>query len=325
MTRRIAQVYYDLSTLLEGGVPILRSLKALTPGLKAGKIKRVFLEILKDVSEGNSMSDTMAKHPRVFAPLDVSVIKASEMSGNLPQSLLMLSKWYEFCSKVKGVIIAGLLLPAVLLLIAAFVGPFIPYVLGSISQRRYCIEVILILVVFWIPGISLYLLFTFMPTKGHFRRGVDEFLLAIPVIGGPLRSIALSRYCRAFNMLYSAGVPITKCAETACEATNNTAIAARLRGGAKSAQEGRMVSEGFSPSLPAEFIQPWLIGEESGGLDKVTEHMGDVTSERAEFMLGQLGRWLPRIVYGLVSAMILIQIVRGLAALGGAYSSAFGS
>ncbi|MFB0525187.1 MAG: type II secretion system F family protein, partial [Phycisphaerae bacterium] len=122
MTKKLAVAYYNLSIMLDAGMPLLRSLDTTAAGLK-GNLKNAFSVLAKRASAGDSLAETMRKHPWVFAPLDVMLVEVAEMSGNLPQSLKHLSQWYEFCNRLKHIIISGLLLPAVIITIAA---PIIP-------------------------------------------------------------------------------------------------------------------------------------------------------------------------------------------------------
>ena len=321
MRQQISHVYHDLGILLDAGVPILRSLKTIMPPLK-GKLKRAFEGLLKNVSEGNTLSEAMELYPKVFIPLDVSIIKAADTSGSLPQSFKMLSEWYEFRTKLKRMTKSGFVLPFAVLHIAAFVPPMIFYIGGLCSFSDAMWSVILTLSIFYIPSIIIYSIFKLTPYEGFLRRLLDKILHGLPVIGRALMYLALSRYCRSFYMLYSAGVPITKCAEIATATTNNTAVADYLKGGIESCHRGRPISEGFSKRLPNEFLELWFVGEETGDLDKVTKKMADYSSDKAEFALTEIIKWIPRIVYALVCVMIIVKIFNILSMIVGAYSGA---
>ncbi|MHC4757774.1 MAG: type II secretion system F family protein [Planctomycetota bacterium] len=309
MEKNLSQAYHDLSTLLDAGVPILRSLKTVLPGLK-GKQKKAFEGLLESVSQGDSLSESMVMYPRVFTLLDVSVIKAADISGNLPQLLKMLSEWYEFRTRLKRIVKSGLLLPFFVLHIAAIFPPLIFFLVGQTSFTMFCTSVLSTLAVFYIPAILIYLVFTFTPKKGFFRRMLDETLQIVPLLGKSLMYLALSRYCSSFNMLYSAGVPITQCAEISTSTAGNTSISELLKGGIECTKRGKPVSKGFSNSLPNEFISLWKIGEESGELEKVTKKMAEYTSDKAEFMLTQIMKWVPRILYFLVCLLIVKEIFK---------------
>ena len=95
MSSQQAIIYHDLAVLLDAGVPTLKSLNIISEGLK-GRMKIIFSNLSKSVSQGNTFADSMIKHPKAFARLDVMLVKSAELSGELPNCFKMLSKWYEF-------------------------------------------------------------------------------------------------------------------------------------------------------------------------------------------------------------------------------------
>jgi len=319
MTKKLATAYYNLSVMLDAGMPMLKSLDTTTAGLK-GNLKNAFSALSKGASAGNSLAETMRKHPWVFAPLDVMLVEVADMSGNLPQSLKHLSQWYEFCNRLKHIIISGLLLPAVIITIAAPIIPLPGLILGKINFVKYFLQVLGTLALFYVPFAIILAIYRLMPNTGLIRRLLDAFILRIPGLGQAIRQLALSRYCRTFNLLYQAGIPITQCARKASEVTGNAIMTDLLKGGAESAQAGNMVCEGFSRKLPADFLHLWQIGEETGELDKAVKRLADNTGETAEWLFVEFCRWLVRVIYFLVCAMLAIRIlIMGAAIFGTGY------
>ena len=108
---RLAQAYYDLATLLDAGVPILRSLDILIQG-QQGHFKRVFSQIRESLSKGSSLSESLDEHRHVFPEMDRMLIEAAETSGSLGDSFKMLSQWHEFVERITRRIQMGLLYPS---------------------------------------------------------------------------------------------------------------------------------------------------------------------------------------------------------------------
>jgi len=108
VSSKFALIYHDLAVLLDAGLPILKSLNIISEGLK-GHLRKIFSDLSKSVSKGNSFADSMAKYPKVFARLDVMLVKSAELSGELPNCFKMLSNWYEFSTRIKGILISGLI------------------------------------------------------------------------------------------------------------------------------------------------------------------------------------------------------------------------
>jgi type IV pilus assembly protein PilC len=317
MSKKLAIAYYNLSIMLDAGVPMLKSLDTTTAGL-TGNLKKAFAALAKGASAGDNLAETMRKYPWVFAPLDVMLAEVAETSGNLPQSFKHLSEWYEFRNKLKHITISGLMLPLAIIHIAAFIIPIPRLVLGHLSFFKYLLTVLGTLAIFYIPAIIIIAILRLMPNRGLLRRFFDAFVLRVPGLGQAIRRLAISRYCQTFNLLYQAGIPITQCAQKASEATGNSFIADMLKGGAESAKAGKLVCEGFSRKLPADFLNLWQVGEETGELDKTLPRLANNYTETAEWLLVEFCRWMVRLIYFLICAFLAITVLMmGLSVYGG--------
>ncbi len=309
MSSKLALIYHDLAVLLDAGLPILKSLNTISEGLQ-GHQKRIFSDLSKSVSQGNAFADSMAEYPKVFARLDVMLVKSAEFSGELPNCFKMLSNWYEFKNRIKGIIISGLILPILIFHIMVFIVPLPSMVLGKISTSEYMMRIAIALgFLYLLIGIPLTLYYS-VPNNGLFRRLLDALILRIPLLGQAVRQLSICRYCRGFNMLYKAGVPIAKCAAQATELTGNLIIADIFQGGATSIAAGNMAYKGFSNRLPLDYFNIWQTGEQIGELDKMVDKIAEISGDRAEYMFTEFARWLPRLLYALVCLVLIIQIFR---------------
>jgi len=304
-----AYLYHNLANLLEAGVPLLRSLESCSAGLN-NQLARRFPILAETIHGGNSLAEAMRRLPKHFGRLDIIAVEVGETSGKLPQALHLLADWYFFSKRLRGIIISGLLLPFLLVHIAAILVPFPRFILGQIHSTQYLSTVLLTLLPVYLVIFAVVAIHRFAPETGPLRRVLERGLSLIPVLRKGLRDLALSRYNRAFHMLLSAGVSGIQAAELAVEYTGNAVIAQRLRGAAESARQGNLFCEGFNPRLPVEFIESWRIGEESGSLDITTQRLADNYAESAERLLKEFARWLPRIIYFLVMVMMAAAILK---------------
>ena len=319
MTKKLAVVYYNLSVMLEAGMPMLKTLDITAAGLK-GNLKKAFAALAKGASAGDSLAETMKKFVLIFAPIDVMLVEVAEASGNLPKSFKHLSQWYEFRNRLKHILISGLMLPFGIIHIVAGILPLPGLILGKITVLGYFLSALRTLALFYIPAGIILAIYRLTPNTGLLRRFLDAFIIRIPGLGQAIRKLALSRYCRAFGMLYEAGIPIMQCAQKESGVAGNAVMTDLLKGGAESARAGKMVCEGFSRKLPADFLNLWQIAEESGELDKTVKRLGDNTSESAEWLFVEFCRWLVRLIYFLVLAVLAIIVLSmGAAILGAGY------
>lgn len=310
MSKSHAAIYHNLSVLLEAGLPILKVLNTASKGLK-GKASKTLPKIAEDVSKGADLAGAMAEHSNVFEPLDLILIEAGEHSGDLVQVFETLSAWHNFQLKLKRIILSGMLLPVLMITAAALLAPIPSVALGGGGVLYYIMQVFLILAVFYIPVALILAVVYLTPKHGNPRTILDEFVLRVPVLGKAVNALSLSRYCNCFAMLFTAGVPITDCAEKSAECVDNVVIADWLRGGARSARRGNSIGKGFSKRLDLQFLNLWEVGEESGELDNAVQRMAENYTATAEFLFVELAKWLTRIAYAFVCAIIIIKIFQG--------------
>jgi len=317
VVKGLATVYDNLSTLLAAGVPLIRSLRTVSSGLR-GRLQQVFLQMTGSVEKGIPLSDAMSLHPKVFARLDVMIIHAAEESGNLAEMLDLLGKWYKFSKRIMSLTLSGLALPILMIHLAAVIFPIQALALGGWDFAAYGRSVLLILLVlFYIPATLIICIMRFTPKTGIARRMLEGFSLKIPLLGRALYKLALSRYCWIFHITSKAGMPISECADLAIKGTDNVVVAELFRPALASVKAGNPFSDGLSSKLPPEFLEPWRIGEETGQIDEITKRLAEKNAESAEFWFKQFAIWFPRFVYAVIGLVMIIMVFKGYAALYG--------
>ena len=122
--------------------------------------------------------------------------------------------------------------------------------------------------------------------------------------------MSISRYAKAFAMLYKAGVPIAEVTERATRATGNVIVAGRFAGGRESVRQGGMVWEGISKRLPAEYRHLWQIGEETGELDKTVAKIGEISADRADLYFTMFASGFPKVIYFIILIITAIMVLR---------------
>ena len=310
MSKSHAQIYHNLSVMLEAGLPVLKALNTASQGLR-GKLAKTLPKIADDISKGTDLTEAMKKYKKIFTPLDLTLIEAGEHSGDLDIVFDTLSDWHHFQLKLKRIILSGMLLPVITITAAAFLAPIPSLVLNGGGITEYIKQAVQILAVFYTPVLLILAIICLTPKQGYPRRVLDEAVLWIPLLRKAVKALALSKYCNCFAMLFSAGVPITDCAEKSADCTGNAIIADWLRGGAKSVRHGKPMYEGFSRHLDPQFLNLWEVGEESGELDKTVQKMAENYKEDAEFLCVELAKWLTRIAYAFVCIIMVVKILQG--------------
>ncbi len=296
----LARAYYDLATLLDAGVPILRSLDVLIQGQR-GRFKRVFSQVRESLSKGSSFSESLAEQGHVFPELDRMLIEAAETGGSLPDSFKMLSHWHEFVERITRQIQMGLIYPLFLIHAVAVIAPLPTLISSLISSQAsvgaYLRQVLVVLVWLYVPVLIVLASLLFKEKTRPLRVVLDHLVLRIPGLGAAIFHLSVFRYAKAFGMLYKAGIPVSECTERATLATGNAAVAQLFAGGAASVRKGGMMWEGFSPRLPVEYLHLWQVGEEAGELDKTVDRIAAAAQDRADRYFTLFAQWLPKVVY----------------------------
>jgi type IV pilus assembly protein PilC len=299
--------YHNLAAMLEAGVSLLRSLNTVGEGLDP-RMQKAFLTLADGVSKGTPLAETMSQNPKLFDPVDIMLIQVGETSGNLPELIGLLSKWHELSQRMVRKMLSGLLLPVLVLTIAAFVAPVPGFVLGGWGVGGYLFTVVRILLLFCVPAALIVLVIRKTPQTGPLRRLLDHVVLRIPLLGRAMYRFALSRFCWAFHMLCRAAVPATDSVGMAISVAGNTVVGDLFRPAVDSVRAGEPICEGLSPKLPTELVEIWRVGEETGQLDDVTKRLAENNADAAEFWLDQFVRWFPRFLYLLVCIMMIYYI-----------------
>ena len=310
MPRTLALAYQNLSTMLEAGVPLVRSLNTITSGLEP-RVRKAFAAVAEGVSKGNSLADTMRLNPRVFSPLDVMLIDAGETSGNLAELVGLLARWHELAGRMLRKMLMGFTLPVVVLTVAAFVAPVPNLVLGGWNFGSYLSTVAGILLSFWIPAAMIVLVIRATPRTGPLRRALDHLVLRVPLLGRAMYKLALGRFLWVFHAMCKAGVPLTDCCNMAISASGNAAVGDMFRPAAERVKAGEPMGQALPRRLPAEVVEMWKVGEETGNLDEVTRRLAEQSIEAAEFWLAEFVRWFPRFVYFLICLVMIYFVFQG--------------
>lgn len=310
MAKNLAMAYHNLSVMLDAGVPLLRSLNTVASGEKP-RMQQAFLALADGVSQGDPLAETMSKNPKLFKPVDVMLVHAAETSGSLPDLIGLLSKWHESSRRMVKKLWSGMLFPIAILTIAAFVIPLPNFILGGWNVGAYLFSVLMILLLFWIPAGLILLIIYGTPPTGSSRRLLDRIVLRVPMLGRAMYRLAIGRYCWVFHMLCKAGVPMTNSVEMSISATGNVAVGDMFRPAAERVRAGDPMGQGLSSKLPAELVEMWKVGEETGTLDEVAKRLAQQNTEAAEFLFAEFARWFPRFVYWLVALFLIYSVFSG--------------
>jgi type IV pilus assembly protein PilC len=306
---RLAQAYFDLATLLDAGLPILRCLDILIQGQQGG-LRRALAHVRDTLSRGSSLAESMDRHRTLFPEMDRMLIQAGETAGTVGRSLRLLSEWHEFVHRITRRMMLAMFYPFMLFSAAACVLALPGLVLGQVTIWGYLRQVVGFLLFLYLPVLVVVVFVLLRERVPLLKWPLDLLALKVPVLGQAIYQASICRYARVFAMLYQAGVPIAEAAERATRVAGNALVARQFAGARESVRQGGPASEGFSARLPVEYRSLWQIGEETGDLDKTAAKIAEISGDRADLYFTTFATGLPKVIY-----FVLLAITAGVVLL----------
>ncbi|OIO09352.1 MAG: hypothetical protein AUJ52_06655 [Elusimicrobia bacterium CG1_02_63_36] len=297
----------QLATLLNGGVPLVRSLSLLGEHSESEGLKAAVGQITKDVAGGMALHKAIEKHPKTFDTLWVSLVQAGEMGGQLPKALKQIASYLQSQEELKGRVITALAYPAVLFLISMSVLIFfIVKIVPTFADIFKSFDLELPLITQVIIGFSGLLVNNLLPLilgisgtvfalKGYLateggQYAKAKFMFSIPFFGMFMKNIQVERLLTTLCTLIQSGVSILN-AITVLEGVfmNNLIFAYALKAVKNDVATGKSISGSFKKSgvFPPLVTEMMWMGEESGKLP-------DILATLSSFYSGQIDQFIRR-------------------------------
>lgn len=315
----------QMYTLLKAGVPIMRGLA----GLQESAISPAFGRVIKDVREsldaGRELSVAMARHPAVFTPFYLSMVRVGEMTGRLDEVFLRLFDHLEFDrdmrARVKSAtryptfVIAAMIIAIVIVNI--FVIPQFEKVFASFKAELPLMTRILIgtsafTVNYW-PALLALAVAGVAGFKAWLRTvpgryNWDRMKLRFPVAGKILLKGTMARFARSFALSSSSGVPIVQALTVVSQTVDNAYLCARveqMRDGVERGESILRTSVAAGVFTPV-VLQMIAIGEESGSLDELMDEIAAMYEREVDYELKTLSSQIEPILITFLGAMVLV-------------------
>lgn len=285
----------ELSTLVNSGLPLDRSLAICKELSGKKKLQALADEILQDLKRGRTLADSLAAHPRVFSKLYVNMVRAGEAGGALPLVLERLVEFQQSADELRSYLVSSLIYPALLTLVgAASIVVLLNYVIPRFAEifqeagQALPLPTQILLGVsgftrgYWwafllVPG-GLGLGFSRLLASPKGRLRWDGLKLRTPGIGEILKKVEMARISRTLGTLVHNAVPLVQALGIVREISGNRVIARAIRTVAEGVKRGEGVARpmrqaGVFPPLAVHLIE---VGEETGRLDTMLLRLAEV-------------------------------------------------
>ena len=320
----------QLATLVKAGMPIMRSLEVLARQEKRPAFKDVIEHCSETIRSGGNFSDGLAANPKAFDRLYVNMVKAGEAGGVLDTVLERLSVFMEKAVKIRATIVAAMVYPAIISLVAGGIMailmvwvvpkfqevfftmlkgkplPWLTQVVVGIADaiRKHILAVVAVLAVLFVLG--------WLFKRSRFGTKVLHWLLLhAPVVGDLFLKASIARFTRTFGTLLSSGVPILQALIITRDTSGNVHIANAINVVHDRVKEGDNVAKPLEsthifPGMVTSMIE---VGEETGALPEMLVRVADSYDDEVDNAVGALTSIIEPIMIVLMAVGVGIIVI----------------
>lgn len=335
-TRDLIQFFVHMEQMQSAGVPLMDALGDVRDTTENDQLRDITTEIYRDVADGSSLSDAMARHPKVFHNLYVSLVRAGEETGDLTFIYVQLIKYLKWMddmhSKVKKATRYPIIVTfVVLLVIVVMMGFVVPQIVGFLDNLDQELNIFTTslqatskffstplfhilglpipggLVVLSVPVILYAAIKALKKASNEFAYRYDMMMLSMPLVGPLIRKITIARYAQTFGSLFSSGIDIVSALRSARQTVENLAMVEALEAVEKYVESGSSLSEAFNAcgEFPSLVVRMVRIGEESGNLGPVLTQVSDFYTKDVDEAVQAMITMIEPLLTAILGVMIL--------------------
>ncbi|MDI6799494.1 MAG: type II secretion system F family protein [Actinomycetota bacterium] len=320
----------QFSAMMSSGLTLVRALSILTQQTRNRSFAEVIAKVMKDVEAGTSLSSALAKHPKIFKNIFISMVKAGEEGGFLDEIMARLADHYEREAGLRHKIRSAMAYPlavsafALLILIAMmlFVVPIFVKMFEDMNAKlplptRIIIGTSNALRSYWyIFILGFVAVYYGIKAFAATERGIlliDTVKLKLPVFGELSKKVAISRFARTMATLLASGVPLLTVFDVVSDTSGNALVARDVRAASLSVKAGQGIAKPLanSPIFPLMVTQMIAVGEETGELDPMLYKVADFYDEEVSASVDTLTSLIEPIMIvgvGILIGAILISL-----------------
>jgi type IV pilus assembly protein PilC len=321
----------QLSSMLSSGLTLMRSLEILKDQMQNPNMSEIVTTVINDVEEGKTLAQAIEKHPKVFSPIYISIIRAGEQGGLLDKVLARLADNLEKQAKLASTIKSALMYPAIVIVLMAVVMVIMMlFVMPQLSTLYLNLNVPLPLPTQIVMGLS-NAITTFWPivlvalvliTFGYRKWSrtpdgtliIDTLILKTPVFGNLIGKTILAEFSRTLGLLVGTGTLVVQALVETADTTGNINYKNAILAVSKQVEKGVTVGDAMSyyPLFPSLLIQLVKIGEQTGKIDetltKASEYFEREVNEAVKGLTTAMEPFI-MVILGIGVAFLIISII----------------
>ncbi|MFC5079280.1 Type II secretion system protein F [Vibrio thalassae] len=318
----------QLSTLVQSGMPLEECLRAVSEQSEKPRIRSMLAAIRSKVTEGYTLSDSLAEYPHIFDELFRSMVAAGEKSGHLDSILERLADYAENRQKLRSKLQQAMIYPVVLVVFAIAIVAFllaavVPKIVGQFVQmgqelpkstqfllsssdfvQQWGIVVVAVLLV-------LFYLFKAALKRPAIRMSWDTKVLRLPLIGKIARGLNTSRFARTLAICTSSAIPILEGMKVSVDVMTNHFAKKQVSAAADNVREGASLRKALEQTklFPPMMLHMIASGEQSGELENMLTRAADNQDQNFESTINiALGIFTPALI-ALMAGLVLFIVM----------------
>ena len=328
--REVAVITRQLSTMVDSGLSVVRSLGILAAQVENPTLARVLNEVRLDLEHGSSLSAACAKHPKVFSHLFCTLVQAGEAGGNLDEVLKSLANTIEKQAQLNRTIRSAMTYPAVvfsvmLLIFVAmlvFIVPVFQNLFKTLGGKlpfptQVLIKVSSIMTSAWALVVIAVIVGTVIGVKKWIktdegRRKWDRLILRPPIFGPLFHKVALARMTGTLASLIGSGVPILESLDICADTSGNRTVGDVLIEAKNGVREGRPLADPLREHedvIPTLVVQMIEVGEQTGALDEMLRKVGEFYDQEVEVTVNNLTALLEPLLTVMMGCMVGAMVI----------------
>lgn len=298
----------QFSTMLDAGVSLVRCLDVLQQQTNDARLRKILMDLSTRVESGESLSRSMARHPKAFSQLIIGLIRAGEVGGVLEESLQRIAAFLEKDVELRRKIRSALTYPVIVLCAAVGIVIFlVSWLVPKFAElfkelnikempapTQFLIDLSAFLTQKWyimiIALIAILIAYKLFVSTRVGRRVMDRVKLRVPVFGPLHHKIVMARFSRTMGTLLASGVPILQAMETVAGVVGNAVVSDAVLESRARIREGEKIADPLQKSkmFPPMVVHMVSVGEESGSLDHMLNKIADFYENEVEMTIASL-------------------------------------
>ena len=328
--RDVAVMTRQLSTMVDSGLSVVRSLGILAAQVENPELARILTDVRLDLEHGSSLSVACGKHPKAFSKLYCTLIQAGEVGGNLDEVLTSLADTIEKQAQLNRTIKSAMTYPAVVMSVMMvifsamiiFIVPVFQNLFKTLGGKlplptQILIEVSNVMTSIWVLLVIAVVVGIIVAVKKWIatengRRIWDRWMLKPPIFGQLFHKVGLARVSNTLASLIGSGVPILEALDISAETAGNVTIGDVLREAKNGVREGRPLAdplrehEDIIPSLMVQMIE---VGEQTGELDGMLHKVASFYDQEVEVTVNNLTALLEPLLTVFMGAGVGLMVI----------------